>query len=101
LPLAPSFEIKRPLETGGERWAQTYVAQASGQQEVVLKIYQESLFPWPIFYEGEVFVNGWKSSWQVGAHEEAVYDYLKPLQGSDIPYCYGRYIVSLWDWLLP
>ncbi|GAA5935056.1 uncharacterized protein JCM15063_003138 [Sporobolomyces koalae] len=89
------LELVEPLQTGTYRYSQIWRAVAVPRDEdaripVVLKLYQESLFP---------YWRDWRDRGELGLHtaktvrqaESYAYSVARDLQGSDIPLCYGFY----------
>ncbi|GAA5934988.1 uncharacterized protein JCM15063_003121 [Sporobolomyces koalae] len=89
------LELVEPLHAGTYRYSQIWRAIAAPRDEdaripVVLKLYQESLFPyWRYWRErGELGLHTAKTVRQA---ESYAYSVARDLQGSDIPLCYGFY----------
>ncbi|KAH8920246.1 hypothetical protein BT69DRAFT_432800 [Atractiella rhizophila] len=97
-----SICLKRSLRSGQKFWGQVFEAKvhAVEAQKLVLKIYDERLFPppaWEMDYEGILRIRRWpnaEDSWQ---REERAYHALRFLQGSGVPRSYGFYRIQLPD----
>ncbi|GJN91171.1 hypothetical protein Rhopal_004189-T1 [Rhodotorula paludigena] len=87
------------VQTGADRWSQVWrcsVVDESGKvldETVVLKLYQQSLFPLPEPAKSFPQCDNW--NWYPARHLESreaeAYSLLKIYQGRDIPLCYGFY----------
>ncbi|KAH8920244.1 hypothetical protein BT69DRAFT_1299589 [Atractiella rhizophila] len=97
-----SIFLESSLRSGREFWGQTFEVRVSplGAQRLVLKIYDERLFPrpaWEMGYDRILRIRRWpnaEDSWQ---REERAYRTLRFLQGSGIPRSYGFYRIQLPD----
>ena len=89
------------LQTGRDGWSQVYEGRLGTQGEqprvVVVKLYQECMFPDPSavnFYGSEgIFEGDWPSGTEVAQREAWAYERLRGYQGSVVPYSYGFYTV--------
>ncbi|BGP40840.1 hypothetical protein JCM10449v2_004805 [Rhodotorula kratochvilovae] len=88
------------VQTGEDKWSQVWrckVVDGHGQElagSVVLKLYQQSLFPIPGHFdrsapEHDYFV--WHPAPHAVERESQVYSLLNAYQGRDMPLCYGFY----------
>ncbi|KAH8921071.1 hypothetical protein BT69DRAFT_357993 [Atractiella rhizophila] len=97
-----SIFLESSLRSGQKFWGQVFEAKvhAVEAQKLVLKIYDERLFPppaWEMDYEGILRIRRWpnaEDSWQ---REERAYHALRFLQGSGVPRSYGFYRIQLPD----
>ncbi|GAA5855664.1 hypothetical protein JCM8547_001637 [Rhodosporidiobolus lusitaniae] len=87
--------LVRPLQTGADEWSQVWTADVEDEAgkkkgRVVVKLLVEALFPFPI---GKAWPEYGRYTWWcaetlVQAEAES-YAAFRPLQGRDVPYCYG------------
>ncbi|BGP40752.1 hypothetical protein JCM10449v2_004717 [Rhodotorula kratochvilovae] len=87
------------VQTGADQWSQVWrckIVDECGQDlagTVILKLYQQSLFPLPDEWSSSPLLEDW--NWFPARHlverEAQAYSLLKPYQGRDIPLCYGFY----------
>ncbi|KAH8920249.1 hypothetical protein BT69DRAFT_433170 [Atractiella rhizophila] len=97
-----SIFLESSLRSGQEFWGQVFEVKihALEAQKLVLKIYDERLFPppaWEMDYDGILRIRRWpnaEDSWQ---REERAYHALRFLQGSGVPRSYGFYRIQLPD----
>ncbi|KAH8920251.1 hypothetical protein BT69DRAFT_433180 [Atractiella rhizophila] len=97
-----SIRLEHSLRSGQKFWGQVFEAKvhALEAQKLVLKIYDERLFPppaWEMDYDGILRIRRWpnaEDSWQ---REERAYHALRFLQGSGVPRSYGFYRIQLPD----
>ncbi|KAH8921073.1 hypothetical protein BT69DRAFT_358059 [Atractiella rhizophila] len=94
--------LESSLRSGQEFWGQTFEVKVSALEtrKLVLKIYDERLFPppaWERDCSGILRIRQWpnaEDSWQ---REERAYHALRFLQGSGVPRSYGFYRIQLPD----
>ncbi|BGP40736.1 hypothetical protein JCM10449v2_004699 [Rhodotorula kratochvilovae] len=88
------------IQTGEDQWSQVWrckVVDKRGQdlvESVVLKLYQQSLFPFPPEHQDPnpaTDVWTWFPARHLAEREAQAYRVLRGYQGGDLPLCYGFY----------
>ncbi|GJN91174.1 hypothetical protein Rhopal_004192-T1 [Rhodotorula paludigena] len=92
-----SLRLVEAVQAGAEKWSQVWrckIVDGSGKmlsETVILKLYQQSLFPLPNLEASSPEYDGW--NWYPASHlekrEAEAYSLLKVYQGRDLPVCYG------------
>ncbi|KAH8916732.1 hypothetical protein BT69DRAFT_1355398 [Atractiella rhizophila] len=97
-----SIFLERSLRSGQKFWGQVFEAKVDAleAQKLVLKIYDERLFPppaWEMGYDGVLPIRRWPNAEDSWRREERAYRALHFLQGSGVPRSYGFYRIQLPD----
>ncbi|KAL5637045.1 hypothetical protein ACGC1H_000871 [Rhizoctonia solani] len=100
-----TLSLRQPIRYGQNKWAQVWRASLrcstgagwSAGVSVVVKLFQESLFPPPTPEDllGDKSECAWYSMKEQAEAEAWAYEMLKSHQGQNIPYSYGMYEFSL------
>jgi hypothetical protein len=98
VPVCPTVEVVQCVQSGLGKQAQVYLVklhEAGAEHLVVLKVFQESLFDYPLMSRDRntIATRNWPTGWERAAYEEAAYQALELFQGTNIPWLYGRYFV--------
>ncbi|BGP48963.1 hypothetical protein JCM10450v2_004842 [Rhodotorula kratochvilovae] len=100
-----SLRLVEELKGGAGKYAQVWrceVDEPSGADggksaSVVVKLYRQSLFPFPGSFPSRPETDSW--NWYPATHlemrESRAYSRLSPYQGRDVPICYGFYTFDL------
>ncbi|KAH8927174.1 hypothetical protein BT69DRAFT_1347523 [Atractiella rhizophila] len=105
LKVGESIQLLRSLRSGQQLWGQVYEVTIPGRElsgtRLVLKIYEERLYPFPAWNgpeeDGSKRIRRWPDAKDCLAREQSAYCSLHLLQGSAIPRSYGFYEVRLSD----
>lgn len=84
--VGPEFQLTFPLNIGEDKWGQVWKAKIRYQEkeaDVAIKIYVQSLFPWPESL-GDVKQNNWEPSPLHARNEAWAYAQMHSLQGNYI-----------------
>ncbi|KAH8927169.1 hypothetical protein BT69DRAFT_1294332 [Atractiella rhizophila] len=105
LKIGESIQLLRSLRSGPQLWGQVYEVTIPGRELsgtcLVLKIYEERLYPFPAWNgageEASKRIRRWPDAQDCLIREQSAYTSLQLLQGSAISRSYGFYEVRLSD----